>query len=215
MMSNLFDKIANSESKIQVKPPFYGYVINFSNTRDNWFALTIDQLLSVLTDMKHNMSEYKNNAGNKYIEANYRTVFERTLSDDVVRALSTVQTLPLFTLIAQIIHYSSVDSPYIHKDIALDSVRIDTAIQTLQTMRKAAPAKVLTNKHGPRLEGGQNRIYYGAPGTGKSYSVDKEAGSGVIFRTVFHPDMQNSDFFETLCEHDRLIEDIFFNNHEC
>lgn len=47
---------------------------------------------------------------------------------------------------------------------------------------------------------GENVIFYGAPGTGKSNTVEKkvrEAGKKP-FRTVFHPDLQNSDFFGCL-----------------
>lgn len=49
-------------------------------------------------------------------------------------------------------------------------------------------------------KGGYNKIYYGAPGCGKSYFVKNEilASSGVannnFFRTTFHPDYSNSDF---------------------
>lgn len=52
----------------------------------------------------------------------------------------------------------------------------------------------------PFLTGGENVIFYGAPGTGKSNRVDtkiKAAGKKPI-RTVFHPDLQNSDFFGCL-----------------
>ncbi len=50
------------------------------------------------------------------------------------------------------------------------------------------------------LTGGENVIFYGAPGTGKSNRVEKkikEAGKKPI-RTVFHSDLQNSDFFGSL-----------------
>lgn len=45
---------------------------------------------------------------------------------------------------------------------------------------------------------GRNIIFYGAPGTGKSYRVDSLAGKFNVTRTVFHPDTQNSDFFGCL-----------------
>lgn len=57
-----------------------------------------------------------------------------------------------------------------------------------------------TNKSQPALKGGENVIFYGAPGTGKSNRVEKKikkAGKKP-FRTVFHPDLQNSDFFGCL-----------------
>lgn len=47
-------------------------------------------------------------------------------------------------------------------------------------------------------QGGRNELIYGAPGTGKSYSVDEELKGLCVVRTVFHPDMQNSDFFGSL-----------------
>jgi MoxR-like ATPase len=53
----------------------------------------------------------------------------------------------------------------------------------------------------PRLTGGENRIYYGAPGTGKSYTIDQIVSVALpqfAIRTVFHPDTQNSDFIGAL-----------------
>lgn len=49
------------------------------------------------------------------------------------------------------------------------------------------------------VAGGKNEIYYGTPGCGKSYLVQKEYGNksndfGISIRTVFHPDYTNSDF---------------------
>lgn len=46
--------------------------------------------------------------------------------------------------------------------------------------------------------GGENIIYYGAPGTGKSHAIDQRLGSNNYVRTVFHPDLQHSDFFGAL-----------------
>ena len=48
--------------------------------------------------------------------------------------------------------------------------------------------------------GGKNVIFYGAPGTGKSKKVKDlvEAAGKEPIRTVFHPDLQNSDFFGCL-----------------
>jgi hypothetical protein len=48
-----------------------------------------------------------------------------------------------------------------------------------------------------RATGGYNKIFYGAPGTGKTHKVDAIT-SEPIFRTVFHPDTQNSDFVGAL-----------------
>ena len=48
------------------------------------------------------------------------------------------------------------------------------------------------------VEGAENVIYYGAPGTGKSHTVDQHVAGRQCVRTVFHPDMQNSDFVGAL-----------------
>lgn len=47
-----------------------------------------------------------------------------------------------------------------------------------------------------RLEGAYNKIYYGIPGSGKSYAVDAKFNDGKykVFRTTFHPEYTNSDF---------------------
>ena len=48
------------------------------------------------------------------------------------------------------------------------------------------------------LSGGENIIFYGAPGTGKTHTVDAMVDGKLCVRTVFHPDMQNSDFVGAL-----------------
>lgn len=48
------------------------------------------------------------------------------------------------------------------------------------------------------VECAENVIYYGAPGTGKSHRVDERVAGQICVRTVFHPDMQNSDFVGAL-----------------
>ena len=49
-----------------------------------------------------------------------------------------------------------------------------------------------------RIQTGYNKIYYGAPGTGKSHTINKKVNHKYTIRTVFHPDTQNSDFIGSL-----------------
>ena len=52
---------------------------------------------------------------------------------------------------------------------------------------------------GPAVTGGTNRIFYGAPGTGKSYRVHGEMSADAEkVVTVFHPDTQHNDFVGAL-----------------
>lgn len=82
------------------------------------------------------------------------------------------------------------------RDPTIDSL-IESAIDLAVASMSVKPAEPST----PRLKGGENRIYYGAPGTGKSYAVDEivsTAAEKFTIRTVFHPDTQNSDFMGAL-----------------
>ena len=45
---------------------------------------------------------------------------------------------------------------------------------------------------------GRNKVYYGAPGTGKSHRIDKVTESHSRYVTVFHPDTQYSDLVGVL-----------------
>lgn len=45
---------------------------------------------------------------------------------------------------------------------------------------------------------GSNKIYYGAPGTGKSHRLNKITAHHCSYTTVFHPDTQYSDFVGAL-----------------
>jgi hypothetical protein len=52
---------------------------------------------------------------------------------------------------------------------------------------------------GPRFEGATNTIFYGAPGTGKSYKIHtEECKDAEKVVTVFHPDTQYNDFVGAL-----------------
>ncbi|HDM8170194.1 TPA: AAA family ATPase [Vibrio harveyi] len=53
---------------------------------------------------------------------------------------------------------------------------------------------VSSNAHVQRVTGACNTIIYGAPGTGKSHSIEKNTDEKFIVRTVFHPETQYSDF---------------------
>jgi len=63
----------------------------------------------------------------------------------------------------------------------------------------------LKNKEGqedsadiPAVTGASNVIYYGAPGTGKSHTINESIKEKYTVRTVFHADTQNSDFLGCL-----------------
>lgn len=52
--------------------------------------------------------------------------------------------------------------------------------------------------HTPAAKNASNVIYYGAPGTGKSHTINESMVEEYTTRTVFHADTQNSDFLGCL-----------------
>lgn len=113
------------------------------------------------------------------------------------------------------VHYSPSISKYIHirKNLLNDSINDSTGIQLVnKTLADLWPElKIYKEKsefifksparHAHSVErqiGGSNRIIYGAPGTGKSHSIEQNIDENFIVRTVFHPETQYSDFLGCL-----------------
>lgn len=73
-------------------------------------------------------------------------------------------------------------------------------INFIRAIEHAGFGSDLVTVEGPKNKGsgGENIIFYGAPGTGKSHRVNKSVKPCKHVRTVFHPDLQNSDFFGCL-----------------
>lgn len=69
-----------------------------------------------------------------------------------------------------------------------------------RVLEAARTGPVVTGAAIERVKGGENLVYYGAPGTGKSFTISKkiEKLDAREVKTVFHPDVQNSDFIGTL-----------------
>ncbi|EKO3658738.1 AAA family ATPase [Vibrio metschnikovii] len=74
---------------------------------------------------------------------------------------------------------------------------LDTQINVCKQEQHEKSSDV-TTVDGRRVQIGYNKIYYGAPGTGKSYKIKNEVGQAKQIRTIFHPDTQYSDFVGTL-----------------
>ena len=59
-------------------------------------------------------------------------------------------------------------------------------------------ARPISTSYGQPKTGGKNIIFYGPPGTGKSNEIKTRISDSPTEITVFHPDMQNSDFIGAL-----------------
>ena len=199
-LEDIFGISQEIDYPIQILKPTFDASIIFSNTSPKWFALTATQLCTCLQDIRNNIDKFT--ANSSYEEKTWRDLFAKFLTDDVAQCMSTVQTLPLFEVLSKIIHYSNYQTKRTPRKIELTAEAIDRAISRLDalTARANLPAAVTTTKATALTAAGMghNTIYYGAPGTGKSHTVDELVGKANAIRTVFHPDLQNSDFLGCL-----------------
>ncbi|EBB9960998.1 type II restriction endonuclease subunit R, partial [Salmonella enterica] len=129
--------------------------------------------------------------------------------DAVVNTLSTTQTLPLFSLINKVITIANNDSKdYSEKTMQISKEALTNTINYLETQIPDNNQYILElskySEHSTFIES-VNKIFYGAPGTGKSHRINEILGSSKYIRTVFYPDMLYSDFVGSL--RPRTIED--------
>lgn len=82
--------------------------------------------------------------------------------------------------------------------LELDPVIDDLLYNAIEDSKTQPKHKNANFNQTDRLTGGENKIYYGAPGTGKSHKVEQLIDELTTVRTVFHPDTQNSDFIGAL-----------------
>ncbi|EFE7784813.1 AAA domain-containing protein [Escherichia coli] len=202
--SNLSSSMSVSYS--QVAPSFV-----FSNTgRRNsvkFFSITLPQLISVLKDIESNIDKFIN--FNTYNESIWRDLFEVNIKDAVVNTLSTTQTLPLFSLINKVVTIANDNSKdYSEKTMQISKESLRKTINYLETQIPDNNEYILElskySEHSKLIES-VNKIFYGAPGTGKSHRINEILGSSKYIRTVFYPDMLYSDFVGSL--RPRTIED--------
>ncbi len=85
---------------------------------------------------------------------------------------------------------------------------VDLSKAELFELRPSAAARSLTL---PFKAGGSNVIYFGPPGTGKSYRAKKSAEGSKFITTLFHPEYSYSDFigsYRPVIGHDNLAPKI-------
>jgi 5-methylcytosine-specific restriction protein B len=188
--------------------------IVFSNTGQGaggkkFFSISLKRLIATLNDIKMHLPSFVGHE--HYVEAQWRALFNAHLSDQVVKALAGVQTKPLFSMLGKTIHVANaLNTHFSEGSIELNAAYLDVAIAYLESQisdeaeyleklyqienggNQAAVAEEAVENFGQIV--GRNEIYYGAPGTGKSFEIDEITAGSNCIKTVFHPDTQYSDF---------------------
>lgn len=195
-LTDLIKQTDGFDSKMSLSTLPASEVLRFSNTGDKYFDISIIALHQTLIDIERQISEFLQIT--TYIEADWRSNFSEYLTDPAVNAMSTVQTLPLYTVINKVLCAIN-NLEFEPKKLPLTAANLKNAIDFLSSqINVVAPVsyvrKILSTSSTPHSDPGQNIIYYGAPGTGKSHEIDEATTPLNSIRTVFHPDTQNSDF---------------------
>ena len=135
-----------------------------------------------------------------YEETPWRDNGSMFFKDPVANANSTVQTKPLFSTLSKVIIWGNYPAL---NDVDPDSEMIITRESLTNTISKledlAKRFIPIERRKLTRLSADSHQIiYYGSPGTGKSWTVQnnvlKDVKEDYIFRTTFHPDTDYSTF---------------------
>ena len=178
-----------------------GGFITFSNSGrrggSTFFQIGLDNILQTLKDILINIETFKNLT--EYDETSWRNNGSEYFSDSVANANSTVQTKPLFSTLSKVINWANqprLDSIDSDAKICLDKDTLETTIAKLEIVADSFRPSVMI-PHDTCNDTCRQIIFYGAPGTGKSYKIKVQL-EGVskenIFRTTFHPDSDYSTF---------------------
>ena len=196
-MKDLFSFLNEVSGNSDFKASF----ITFSNSGrrggSKFFQIGLDNILQTLKDILINIETFKNLT--EYDETSWRNNGSEYFSDSVANANSTVQTKPLFSTLSKVINWANqprLDSIDSDAKICLDKDTLETTIAKLEIVADSFRPSVMI-PHDTCNDTCRQIIFYGAPGTGKSYKIKVQL-EGVskenIFRTTFHPDSDYSTF---------------------
>lgn len=176
-----------------------GGYLEFSNSGrrgdSKSFHIGLQAIYQTLQDIKQHLGIFE--PLENYVEGEWRDNGARYFTNNVAKAMITVQTKPLFCTLSKLIKWSN---PTLYNDIdpeqkiILDESSLD---QTLINLSRVIKMNTLRLPVSPVQNTPLQLIYFGTPGSGKSYKV-QESLKGVsddnVFRTTFHPDSDYASF---------------------
>lgn len=175
-----------------------GGFITFSNSGRRgpvkYFQIGLDNILQTLKDILNHLEVFRNL--NNYDEKSWRDNGSEYFTDPVANANSTVQTKPLFSTLSKVIIWGNqprLDQVDPDENIVLDELSLSTAISNLETVANNFSPLKSTPREIKRIITLQ-QIFYGAPGTGKSFEINRLTQGMDVIRTTFHPDSDYSTF---------------------
>lgn len=213
-LTRLAEKVSASfvEQRYELCAEEFETTWGFKTTSNKYFKLSNPDLAAAFRDIIENWAEWDNaklNVNSEDPDDTLRDFSRAHFSPEgAYKALAEVQRRGFLHLINAVAYSALHDGQFGPEQwqSALTKPDYEAALaqisalseQARQMSQAAGSSGQPTPKQGKRVTGGDNVLYYGAPGTGKSHDVWERVGTDVSFVTVFHPDMQNSDFVGTL-----------------
>lgn len=190
----------------------YATTWGFVNGKGRTFKLSNDDLIKALTEIvaawdDWEAAEFNNNSRNPdatlpgFVSKHFSPGAHQVLANDQRRGFLHFISAVAFTATHDIPFDETASKVPLRKEDYEAALKLVLEIQmNSKLVSQGAAMPGAAHKAGAALTGGENVIFYGAPGTGKSNRVNEKikAAGKKPFRTVFHPDLQNSDFFGCL-----------------
>ena len=220
LFSFLNDASINSDFKAALSNR--GGFITFSNSGRRggikFFQIGLDSILQTLKDILNHLESFIHIT--EYEETPWRNNGSEYFTDPVANANSTVQTKPLFSTLSKIIMWANqptLDNNDPDINICLDKAAIETTISKLEDV--ADSFRPIMKQVNMSNVDSRQRIYYGAPGTGKSYKIkgildSNNVSKDNVFRTTFHPDSDYSTFVGAYKPTMRKLMDKIYTKEE-
>ncbi|WP_415872131.1 McrB family protein [Acinetobacter pittii] len=204
-IDDLINKTNSYESKMTLDGVEPRLAFTFSNSikgsEAKLFEISLNSLHQTLVDINNHFSDFE--AISTYAEKKWRDAIRTFFTDKVAQTLAATQTNSFFIVINKLLTAVN-DLEFDAKKIPLTETNLENAIQFLEEQILSSntsisitppyvPVIIATSKT-THTKAGENFIYYGAPGTGKSHEIDQRTDEDNSVRTVFHPETQYSDF---------------------
>jgi hypothetical protein len=165
-----------------------------------YFLVTTKALKKCFEDILDNKEKFISQK--EYVENIYRNLFSKYIRDPLFYALSTVSDEAIVCSICKVNSSNKNETPDTfnenHIDFSEDNIK--AVIELLSEDEVELPKSKPHYTTSKAKTGGYNKIFYGAPGTGKSHAIKllTKHSEDTVIRTVFHADTQNSDFIGCL-----------------